>query len=69
MVDVEESMWSLDEEEGQDGEDCKVLMITLVKPPLTEDEVMWKKGAHYAGLVVGLVTPPASWFQPHILKY
>ena len=44
VVDVEESLWSLDDEEDTQGEATKLLMITLVKPPLSEDEIMWKKG-------------------------
>jgi len=44
VVDVEESLWSLDDEEVAGGQAIKLLMITLVKPPLSEDEVMWKKG-------------------------
>lgn len=44
VVDVEESLWSLDEEDDAEGQAIKMLMITLVKPPLSEDEVKWKKG-------------------------
>ena len=44
-MDVEESLWSLDEEDDAQGRPAKMLMITLVKPPLSEDEVLWKKGA------------------------
>ena len=44
-VDVEESMWSLDADEDVQGEAIKALMVSLVKPPLTETEVTWKKGA------------------------
>lgn len=46
----DECVWGLDEEEtgGADGsEPCKVLMITLAKPPPTEEEVMWKKGGTF----------------------
>jgi len=39
VVDVDESMWCLDEEESS-----KCLLINLVKPPLTESEIRWKKG-------------------------
>ena len=45
-MDVEESLWSLDEEDDASGQPIKLLMITLVKPPLSEDEIMWKKGLH-----------------------
>ncbi|KAK9810351.1 hypothetical protein WJX72_009272 [[Myrmecia] bisecta] len=44
VIDPTESMWSLDEEEDAAGEAIKTLMVSLVKPPLTEDEIMWKKG-------------------------
>ena len=44
VVDMEESLWSLDEEEDASGQAIKLLMITIVKPPLSEDEIMWKKG-------------------------
>ncbi len=44
VIDVEESLWSLDDEEDASGQAIKLLMITLVKPPLSEDEIMWKKG-------------------------
>jgi hypothetical protein len=44
VVDVAESMWSLDDDDDAHGQPCKQLMINLVKPPLSEDEIMWKKG-------------------------
>ena len=44
VIDVEESLWSLDDEEDASGQAIKLLMVTLVKPPLSEDEIMWKKG-------------------------
>eukprot|EP00887_Chlorella_sp_A99_P002814 scaffold6.g2814.t1 len=44
VVDPLQCMWSLDEDCDAAGERCKVLMITLVKPPLSEEEVTWKKG-------------------------
>ncbi len=45
VVDVHESMWSLDEEDDASGQPCKVLMVSLVRPPPTEDEIMFRKGA------------------------
>lgn len=42
-VDVDDCLWSLDEEEV-DGEEVRILMLTLAKPPLTQDEELWKKG-------------------------
>lgn len=54
MVDVEESLWSIDEEDDANGQAIKMLMITLVKPPLSEDEVMWKKGTSCSVLINGL---------------
>mmetsp|Transcript_9128 Transcript_9128/g.15666 ORF Transcript_9128/g.15666 Transcript_9128/m.15666 type:complete len:532 (+) Transcript_9128:380-1975(+) len=44
VVVPDECIWSLDEDTDDNGDDIKVLMITLVKPDLTDDEVMWKKG-------------------------
>ena len=44
MVDVAESLWSLDESEDEAGKETRTLLINLVKPPLTDDEVTWKKG-------------------------
>jgi curved DNA-binding protein CbpA/HSP20 family molecular chaperone IbpA len=44
VVDVYESMWSLDEETDEQGEDCKCIMVNLVRPPLTQSEKLWKKG-------------------------
>ena len=43
VVDLQESMWCLDEDEDEGGETCKCLLVNLVKPPLTESEIMWKK--------------------------
>ena len=42
-------MWSLDSGEEPDGEVIKTLMISLVKPPLTETEITWKRGATLKG--------------------
>ncbi len=39
-----ESLWSLDDDASEaTGEDCKCLFVNLVKPPLTESEMLWKK--------------------------
>jgi len=44
VVDVSESLWSLDDDTSEaTGEDCKCLFVNLVKPPLTESEMVWKK--------------------------
>ena len=43
-MDVEESVWCLDGDEDSKGQACKTLMISLVRPPLTETEITWKKG-------------------------
>ncbi|KAL6778128.1 hypothetical protein ACKKBG_A17025 [Auxenochlorella protothecoides x Auxenochlorella symbiontica] len=42
-VDVDECLWSLDEEE-LGGEAVRILMVTLARPELTEEEITWKKG-------------------------
>lgn len=44
-VDAAESAWSLDEPDGPPGARRRLLLISLAKPPLTETEVTWKKGA------------------------
>ena len=38
-------MWSLDADEDAVGEAIRMLMVSLAKPPLTDTEVTWKKGA------------------------
>lgn len=43
-VDVTESLWSLDADSTSDGQKVQLLTVSLVRPPLTADEVMWKKG-------------------------
>ena len=43
-MDAENSTWSLDEEKSASGEKSKVLSILLARPPLSEDEIKWKKG-------------------------
>ena len=43
-IDPEESMWSLDDDMDAAGEDVKVLMVNIMRPPLTESEVMYKRG-------------------------
>ena len=43
-VDLQECAWSLDEEVSGKGETCKVLMVNFVRPPPTQDEIMYKKG-------------------------
>ncbi len=43
-VDTEESMWCLEDDLDESDENVKTLMISLVQPPLTEDEITWKKG-------------------------
>lgn len=44
MVDVTESLWSLDAERNAAGQKVQLLTVSLVRPGLTADEVMWKKG-------------------------
>lgn len=43
VVDPGECLWSLDEEE-MNGEEVRVLMVTIARPDLTEEEITWKKG-------------------------
>ena len=44
-VGAAESAWSLDDPDGLPGARRRLLLISLAKPPLTETEVTWKKGA------------------------
>lgn len=44
VVDVDASSWQLEDDIGEDGEKCRLLTVTLVRPPLTEDEIQWKRG-------------------------
>jgi len=44
VVDAAESSWCLDDEENAEGEPCKVLQVTFVKPALSDEEKQWKKG-------------------------
>ena len=48
-VDIAESMWTLDEGTEPGREPSKVLLISLVKPQPTEDELAWKKGETWVG--------------------
>lgn len=41
---VNDSAWVLEEDFDANGEPCKTLMITFILPPLTEDEITYKKG-------------------------
>ena len=43
VITPEQCLWSLDDEVDDDGEDIKLLMITLVKRPVTDEEREWKK--------------------------
>ncbi len=44
-VDPGESAWSLDEADGPPGARRRLLLVSLARPPLTDTEVTWKKGA------------------------
>ena len=46
-VEVDNSTWSLTAETSVDGTEAQVLSILLVRPPLTEDDIKWKKGENY----------------------
>ena len=43
-IDPARSMWCLDEGTSSEGRKMKTLLIVLIKPEASEDEVMWKKG-------------------------
>jgi hypothetical protein len=53
-VDTEESMWCLEEDEDEHGEALKTLMISLVRPPLTDTELTWKKGKSCSQQLIAL---------------
>lgn len=44
-VDVDESMWCLEDDVDEAQETVKTLMISLIRPPPTEREISWKKGS------------------------
>lgn len=44
VVEPGEALWALEDDEDEEGERIKLLMVTLPKPPLTEEEILWKKG-------------------------
>lgn len=44
VVDVEESMWALDEDWDGSTDATRSLMVSLARPTLTAEEVTWKKG-------------------------
>ncbi len=43
-VDVEESMWALDEDLDNSNDASHSLMISLARPAITTEETTWKKG-------------------------
>jgi len=44
VIDVEECSWALEDDVGAGGERCRLLTVTLARPPPTDEEVTWKKG-------------------------
>ena len=44
VVDVAACSWQLEDDISEDGGKCKLLTLTLVRPPLTDDEIQWKRG-------------------------
>lgn len=44
VVDVEESMWALDEDWDGSTDATRSLMISLARPAPTPEEITWKKG-------------------------
>lgn len=47
-MDVEESMWALDEDWDGSTDATRSLMISLARPALTAEELTWKKGKKQA---------------------
>ena len=48
VVDVEESMWALDEDWDGSTDATRSLMLSLARPAPTAEEVTWKKGKEKA---------------------
>ena len=45
VVDASQSMWCMDEDECErTGEQVMQVMVNLVKPPPSEDDVRWRRG-------------------------
>ncbi|KAL4457675.1 hypothetical protein ABPG75_012540 [Micractinium tetrahymenae] len=44
VIVPEQCVWSLEEDMNAEGERCKLLVATLARPDLTEEEVTYKKG-------------------------
>jgi len=45
VVDVPACDWYLEDDTNAAGERCKMLNLSLVKPPISETDVLYKKGA------------------------
>jgi hypothetical protein len=43
-VNIKDSSWYLEDDVDAQGQKCKILCVTLVRPGVTEDEIKWKKG-------------------------
>ena len=43
-IEPEQCAWSMDDDVDAHGEKCRVLLLSLARPPATEEEVMYKKG-------------------------
>lgn len=52
VVDVEESMWALDEDWDGSTDATRSLMLSLARPALTVEEVTWKKGKEKADVLL-----------------
>lgn len=44
VIDVAQCSWSLDDDMNDKDEKCRVLSVSLVKPPLPQDDILYKKG-------------------------
>lgn len=53
-MDVSQCSWSLDDDATDGGERCKVLSVSFIKPPMSEEDITYKKGSR------GRWQPPPS---------
>ena len=67
-IDPEESVWSLDEDLDSKGEAIKVLMINIMRPPLTESERVYKGAHRYQDLLSSKGTVLTTCAPPQLLR-
>lgn len=43
-IDVSACDWTLEDDTNQEGDRCKVLTLSLIKPPVSQEDLLFKKG-------------------------